>query len=91
MLQEIKSKTKQTHVGYKCLEAVGIGECMFADDLVVFTKNRSELKYNLMLWNEVLKKRNKNINMEKTKIMILGEEESVEMEVERNKLEQVKF
>ena len=30
--KEIKSKIKQTHVG-----------CIFADDLAVFTKNRSEL------------------------------------------------
>jgi len=88
--KEIKSKIKQTHVGYKCLEAVSIGECMFVDDLVVFAKNRNELKHNLMLWKEVLKKRNVNINMEKTKIMILGGEESIEMGMEGIKLEQVK-
>ena len=34
-----------------------------------------------MLWKEALKKRNVNINMEKTKIIILVEEENVEMEV----------
>ena len=39
---------KKTHVGYKYLEPVSIGECVFADNLVVFVKNRSELKYNLM-------------------------------------------
>ena len=71
--KEIKSKIKQTHVGYKCLEAVSIGKRMFVDDLVVFVQNRSELKYNLLLWNEALK----NINMEKTKIMILGGEENI--------------
>jgi len=52
---------------------------MFADDFVVFAKNRSGLKYNLMLWNEALKKRNMNVNMEKRKIIILGGEESVEI------------
>ena len=61
VIKEIKSKIKQRHVGYKCLEAVSIRECMFADDLVVFVKNRSELKYYLMSWNEALKKRNMNI------------------------------
>ena len=61
--KEIKSKIKQT-VGYKCLEAVSIGQCMFAYDLVVFAKNRSELKYNLMLWKEAVKKRNMNIYIE---------------------------
>ena len=54
---------------------------MFEDDLVAFAKNRSALKYNLLLWKEALK-RNMNINMEKTKIIILGEEESVEIDVE---------
>ena len=49
--KEIKYKIKQTHVRYKCIEAVSIGECKFADDLVVFAKNRNELKYNFMLWN----------------------------------------
>ena len=37
-----------------------------------------------------MKKRNMNVNMERIKIVILGAEESVEMEVEGNKLEQVK-
>ena len=67
-----------------------IGEYVFADDLVMFTKNRSELNYNLTYWKEALKKRNMNVNMEETKIMILGGEESVGMEVEGIKLEQVK-
>ena len=62
---------------------------MFADDLVVFAKSRNEPKYNLMLWKAALKKRNMNINLEKTEIMILGGEESVEIEVEGLKLEQV--
>ena len=38
--KEIKSKIKQTHVGYRCPEAVSIGKWMFADDLVVCAKNR---------------------------------------------------
>ena len=56
--REIESKIKQTHVGYKCLEKESIEEC-------VFVKNRSDIKCNLMLLKEVLKKRNMNINMEK--------------------------
>ena len=43
-----------------------------------------------MLWKQVLKKRNMNINVQKTKIIILGGKESVEIEVEGIKLEQVK-
>ena len=45
--KEIKSKIKQTRVGFKRLETMRIGECMFTDDLMVFAKNRSELKYNI--------------------------------------------
>ena len=59
-------------------------------DLVVFASNKSELKYNLTLWKQALKKENVNVNVEKTKIMILGGEESVEMEVESIKSVQVK-
>ena len=69
---------------------MNIVECVFVDDLVVFAKNKCGLKYNLMLWKEALKKKNMNINMEKTTIMILGGEESIEMEVKGIKLEQVK-
>ena len=43
-----------------------------------------------MLWKKALKKRNVNVNMENTKITIMGGEESVEMEVKGIKLEQVK-
>ena len=32
--KEIKSKIKQTHVGYKYLKSFSIAKCMFADDLV---------------------------------------------------------
>ena len=56
--KEIKSKIKHlysTRVEYKCQEAVSTGECMFADELVAFANNRSELKYNLTLWKETLK------------------------------------
>ena len=42
------------------------------DDLVEFAKSRKEPKYNLMLRKVALKKRDININIEKTKIMILG-------------------
>ena len=68
----------QTRVGYKCLETVSFDEYVSVNDLVVFTKNRSEIKYNLMLWKGALKKRNLNINMEKIKIMILDGEKSKE-------------
>ena len=82
VVKEIKSKIKQTCVGCKCLETVSIGGCMF--------ENRRELKYNLILWKEALQKRNVNINMGKTKIMILDGEKSVEIEMEGIKLEPVK-
>ena len=52
-------------------------------------EEQNELKYNLVFCKEALK-RNMNINMERKKIMILGGEESVEMEVEGFKLQQVK-
>ena len=69
---------------------MSIEESVFGDDLVAFVKNRSQLKYNLMLWKETLEKRNMNINEETKKIVILGEVESIEIEVEDIKLEHVK-
>ena len=44
--KEIKAKIKQIYIEQKKSKTSRIAECIFADDLVVFTKNRSELRYN---------------------------------------------
>ena len=90
IVDDVAKEIKQTLVGYKCSETVSIGERVFGDNLVVFAKNTSKLKYYLMLWKETVKKRNVNINTENMKIMILGGQESLEIEVEGIKLERVK-
>ena len=51
---------------------MSIEEYTFGGDLIVFVKNRSGLKYNLMLRKEVPKKRNMNMNTEKKKNFDIG-------------------
>lgn len=76
VVKEIKPKVQQSsHIGYKNLE--NFVECVFASDLVMFVKNRNELKYNSTLCKETLKT-NININMKRTKIMIMGGKKRVE-------------
>jgi Reverse transcriptase (RNA-dependent DNA polymerase)/Endonuclease-reverse transcriptase len=92
VLKEIKTSSKNIQVGYRNLEMITIAECLFADDLVLFAKNEKDLKQNIMAWRNALKKRNMNINVEKTNIMVIGEEEQdtqIDMEIDEVKVKQV--
>ncbi|VEN48479.1 unnamed protein product [Callosobruchus maculatus] len=46
-------------------------ECAFADDLVIFARNKKELQYNLQIWNDALHRKNMKINTKKTTIMTI--------------------
>lgn len=91
IIKELKGTVRQIQVGYRNMEAIGISECAFADDLVLFARSETELKHNLVVWKEALEKRNMRINMEKTKIMAVGSvEETIHIEIDKVQLEQVK-
>lgn len=75
ILKEIKTKVKKLQVGYRNMERVLISECVFADDLVIFAKSERYLQYNLNIWNKALQDRNLRINVDKTKVMVIGKED----------------
>lgn len=72
VIKETRGRTSKLFVGYRNMEPVWISECAFADDLVVFAKNETELKKNLNIWNEKLKRKKLKLNEDKTKVMIGG-------------------
>src|SRR3978361_534682 len=72
------------------MEAVGISECVFADDLVLLARNGHELEHSLRTWKEALAARNMRVNEDKIKIMVVGDGNlNVELENDGMKLEQV--
>lgn len=71
------------------MEAINISECVFADDLVIFARNERDLQHNLLAWKEPLKIRNMYINIEKIELMVIGKDESLNLQIEGIELEQV--
>ena len=91
ILKEVKSKIRQIHVGYRNMKAVSISECLFADDLVILAGSEIELQKNMETWRESLAERNMKINIEKTKVMVVGKEnKDVKVEMDGMTLQQVK-
>lgn len=70
--KQTRNETINFHVGHRNLFPVWLRECMFADDLVLFGKNETDLGKNLKVWEEKLKNINMKINVEKTKLMVSG-------------------
>ena len=90
VLKEVKPKISQVHVGYRNMKPIGISECLFADDLVILARSEVELQSNIETWRVALSKRNMKINMEKTRVMVVGKErKNVKIEVDGRKLQQV--
>lgn len=90
ILKEVQTKVKRIHVGFRNMSPVCIAECVFADDLLLLAQNEEELQHSVQIWKEALAARNLKINMEKTKVMVVGEERiCVGVEMDGTRLEQV--
>ena len=72
IIKEVEEKTKKLQVGYRKMTVVTVGECAFADDLAVFAKNEVDLQYNLEMWKGALEEKNLKLNVDKTKVMSIG-------------------
>uniref|UniRef100_A0A1Y1M3Z3 Reverse transcriptase domain-containing protein n=1 Tax=Photinus pyralis TaxID=7054 RepID=A0A1Y1M3Z3_PHOPY len=72
IIKEVKGKTRKLNVGYRNLVTVELAESAFADDLMIFAKNERDLQNNLDIWSKALKDRNLRINVKKTKVMAIG-------------------
>lgn len=70
--KEVKDKVKKLLIGYWNMEPIYLSQCSFADDLMICAKNEDELQKNLEIWHTALRQRNLKINLDKTKIMVLG-------------------
>lgn len=76
IIKEVKKKTRKLQAGYRKLEVLRIGECAFADDLTILARNEEDMQYNMEIWKTELEKQGLKINIEKTKVMSVGEKGS---------------
>lgn len=90
IIKNIKYKTKKVEVGYQNLTRITISECAFADDLAIIAKNETDLQHNINIWKEELDKHNMNINIEKTKVMVISKEDTTtNITIDGKEIEQV--
>ena len=62
----------------------------FADDAILIAKTEKGLNYNLKIWNEQLKKNSLNINLQKTKSMLISKTgKSHNIKIGNTKIERV--
>jgi hypothetical protein len=91
IMKECRTHTNKLNVGYKNMMQVGISECAFADDMVILSGSELGLQRNVNIWNDMLKKYDMKINVQKSKVMMTAtEEEELKTEIEGEKMDQVK-
>ncbi len=58
----------------------GLKELLYADDLVLMAESEEEAAEKFRVWKRRMKRRDLRVNMEKTKVVISGEEPRIRME-----------
>lgn len=90
IIKQTKEETKTITIGSYKLQPVQIAECIYADDLAIFARNERDLQHNLDIWKKILERKNLNINVDKTKVMVISKENaSVSVHIDNKKVEQV--
>lgn len=90
ILRATNIKEHNVFIGYHKLQPVTIGECAFADDVMICAKTEKGLQEKLNRWTEELKSRGMKMNIKKTKVMHVGREhKSISLTSEQEPLEQV--
>lgn len=91
IIKKCAGKCKKVRVGHYNLKVVEVSEWAFADDIAIIADNKEDLQLNLITWNETLKDSGMTINKNKTKVMVVGDEqEDMKIEIEGSQIEQVR-
>ena len=83
-----KEATKLT-VGYRNMKKVQISIGAFADDIVLVAGGMKELQDGFKKWKEVLENNTMKMNINKTKVMVVGTQEELNIQIENTRIEQV--
>ncbi|XP_022203759.2 uncharacterized protein LOC111060407 [Nilaparvata lugens] len=87
-----KRRTGRMTVGHWNLRPIFAQALLFADDIVLIADSERKLKAAVIEWNEEIKRKGMELNINKSKVMVVNgtEGERVIMEVEGRQMEQVK-
>lgn len=92
IIRESRLNTKDLYVGFRNMQRVGIGECAYADDIMIVAENERDLQRNLDIWNRTLAENGMMINKDKTKVMALTKTpRKMHIQLDSAKIEQVKY
>lgn len=77
LLRNTRERTKriQTVIGYQNLEPVKIDTLMYADDIVLIADSKRKMQRLIDIWTEEIEELKMEINIEKTKLMVINEKE----------------
>lgn len=78
---ETRNKTSKLYIGRKKVKPAYLHKCIFADDLVLFAKNATEMKTYLKIWKGKLNTRSLKINEEKTRIKITRKDNTIDIDI----------
>lgn len=82
IIKNCKSKTPKIQIGYKNMQPIEISEGAFAGDIILTPKGEKELQIGLNIWNKTLTDYGMKMNKNKTKVMVIGEEERINIKIE---------
>ncbi|XP_073989088.1 uncharacterized protein [Rhodnius prolixus] len=71
ILKACQNKTKNFQLGYRNLQPVTFSSLIYADDLVLIADSQAKLQHNINVWVEELEKKNMEVNLEKSKTMVV--------------------
>ena len=90
IIKATKRETKKIKIGYYRLSPVELSECAFADDLMICAPTERDLVGNIKIWERELQRRNLRVNIEKSKVLYIGEEHrQLNVMIDGQKMEQV--
>lgn len=90
IIKESTKQMKKYKVGWYNMKVIEIEMCVFADDLVLVADSKQNLERNIEVWNQEAGKFNLNINTDKTKTMVItNQEELLNIKLQEENIEQV--
>lgn len=90
IIKKSEQKANKLFIGYRNLQKVEITAGVFADDVVITAGSEKKLQENLKIWKEKMEEEGMEININKTKIMVIGDKDiKINIEINNVKIEQV--
>lgn len=73
ILKNTRGKTGETTIGYRNLTPTKLNSLMYADDIVLIADSKRKMQATLNVWTKELKQLNMDVNIGKSKLMIIND------------------